>query len=164
MLFLGQNLRSRLDLLKPNIRKYVQDKQSSAKDSTKAQTRVFNIGQKVLARDYRGSNQKWQSGKILSRTGPLTYTIDVGTNLVWCRHFDQILDSETHMVSAQPGSTCTAQDSDEFPVTTSPEVQGLCDVTDAQSFELPTQSHKDSSEKVRCYPERNRRAPQRLDV
>ncbi|XP_041829036.1 uncharacterized protein K02A2.6-like [Melanotaenia boesemani] len=164
MLFMGRNLRSRLDLLKPDIRKHVQDKQASTKESTKIKTRTFNIGQKVLARDYRGQNQKWQPSQILSQTGPLTYTISVGTNLVWRRHVDQILDAETHLATAQPENISTALGSDEFIFTTPPEAQGLSDVTEDQTAESSTQRHIDSGQPTRRYPERNRRAPQRLDL
>ncbi|KAL3966435.1 protocadherin Fat 1/2/3 [Sarotherodon galilaeus] len=133
MLFMGQNLRSRLDLLKPDIRKDVQDKQSSMVEATRNKTRFFNVGQKDLARDYRDPSQKWQSGTILSRTGPLTYTINVGANLVWRRQVDQILDAESHMVPQQPESTSTPQDSEEFAFASQPEVQGLCETTNAQT-------------------------------
>ncbi|XP_030586939.1 uncharacterized protein K02A2.6-like [Archocentrus centrarchus] len=164
MLFMGRNLRSRLDLLKPDIRKNVQGKQSSLVETTKNRTRSFDIGQKVLARDYRGPNQKWQSGMILSQTGPLTYNINVGDNLIWRRHVDQIVDAETHMVPRQPESTSTSQDSEEFIFATPPEVQGLGETTDAQTAEPSTQSTMDSGHSGRRYPERNRRAPQRLNL
>ncbi|KAL3975969.1 inner nuclear membrane protein Man1 [Sarotherodon galilaeus] len=164
MLFMGRNLRSHLDLLKPDIRKDVQDKQSSMVEATRNKTRFFNVGQKVLARDYRDPSQKWQSVTILSRTGPLTYTINVGANLVWRRHVDQILDAESHMVPQQPESTSTPQDSEELAFASQPEVQDLCETTNAQTPELPTQSTMDSDQTGRRYPERNRIAPQRLNL
>lgn len=84
--------------------------------------------------------QKWQSGTILARTGPLTYIIDVGTNLVWRRHVDQIQDAETHMVPQQPEntSTCTSPDSEEFTFATPPEVQSLCKTINAQKCSQST--------------------------
>ncbi|KAL4008501.1 hypothetical protein ACER0C_002353 [Sarotherodon galilaeus] len=164
MLFMGRNLRSRLDLLKPDICKDVQDKQSSMVEATRNKTRFFNVGQKVLARDYRDPSQKWQSGTILSRTGPLTYIVNVGANLVWRRHVDQILDVESHIVPQQPESTSTPQDSEEFALASPPEVQDLRETTNAQTPELPTQSTMESDQTGRRYPERNRRAPQRLNL
>ncbi|KAL4009353.1 hypothetical protein ACER0C_003205 [Sarotherodon galilaeus] len=164
MLFMGRNLRSRLDLLKPDIRKDVQDKQSSMVEATRNKTRFFNVGQKVLARDYRDPSQKWQPGTILSRTGPLTYTVNVGANLVWRRHVDQIVDAESHMVPQQPESTSTPQDSEEFALASPPEVQDLRETTNAQTPELTTQSTMESDQTGRRYPERNRRAPQRLNL
>lgn len=74
MLFMNRNLKSRIDLLKPNIRREVQNKQFSHLPSKAA--RDFEIGQDVLAHDYRGD--KWSPGRIATRTGPLMYTVDVG--------------------------------------------------------------------------------------
>lgn len=51
MLFMNRNLRSCIDLLKPDLRREVQSKQFRH-PPTKA-TRNFEIGQEVLARDYR---------------------------------------------------------------------------------------------------------------
>ena len=88
MLFHGRNLRSRIDLLKPNLRE-VQNKQFRQM-SNKA-VRDFELGQEVLARDYKG--EKWTPGKIATRTGPLMYTVDVGKQ-TWRRHVDPILDAQ----------------------------------------------------------------------
>ena len=53
--------------------------------------RDFELGQEVLARDYKG--EKWTPGKIATRTGPLMYTVDVGKQ-TWRRHVDPILDAQ----------------------------------------------------------------------
>ena len=67
MLFLNRPLRSRIDLLKPNLRREVQNKQFYAL-SSKAK-RSFDVGQQVLACDYR--DNKWTPGRIVTRNGPL---------------------------------------------------------------------------------------------
>lgn len=70
-LFMGRSLRSRLDILKPDLCRHVQTK--LCKQNLKwSVLRTLQVGQNVLARDYRQSYQKWQPGKILSKTGPLT--------------------------------------------------------------------------------------------
>lgn len=51
-------------------------------------------------RDYRQSHQKRQPGKILSKTGPLTYTVQVGTYMVWRRHIDHLLDATAARVKS----------------------------------------------------------------
>lgn len=72
-LFLGKNLRSRLDLIRPDTRRTVQDKRmGQVITEKKAVVRFFEIGQSVLARDYRGKD-KWVQGEISARLGPLTY-------------------------------------------------------------------------------------------
>ena len=61
MLFMGRNLRSRLDLLKPDIRKHVLEKQCT-RGRTRKQLRTFSVGHQVLARYYRGKtrNGSWE--------------------------------------------------------------------------------------------------------
>lgn len=82
VLFMGRSLRSHLDLLKPNLRRDVSKKQSS-QIKKQSPLRTFEVGQSVLARDYRKGNQKWQPGKIVSKTGPQTYMVKVSPGLIW---------------------------------------------------------------------------------
>ena len=95
-LFMGRNRRSRLDILKPNIRNHVSSKQVDQATSHNAAsvTREFHIGQTVSVRDYRGK-QKWIPGIIHARSGPLSYQVCVGPNMIWRRHADQLIDSDT---------------------------------------------------------------------
>lgn len=88
MLFMNRRLRSRMDLLKPNLRD-VQNKQFS--DFSGETARSFDVGQHVLARDYRGD--KWTLGKIVTRSGPLMYEVDTGEH-TWRRHVDQLLNAQ----------------------------------------------------------------------
>lgn len=70
MLF--RQLRCRIDLLKSNLRRDVQNKQFSSFSSETV--RSFDVGQRVLARDYRGD--KWTPGRIVTRSRPLMYEVD----------------------------------------------------------------------------------------
>ncbi|KAJ8417499.1 hypothetical protein AAFF_G00223420 [Aldrovandia affinis] len=176
MLFMGRSLRSRLDLLKPDIRKHVQDEQCSP-SQLQRKLRTFDVGQRVLARDYRSPNQKWQSGEILSQTGPLSYTVSVGPNMVWRRHVDQLLDASAGQITAQQklldvsagdvtalqeGSD-TPQDSEDAPMP--PDNAAVNDDTQIPATVNPTlPSVTDSESSVRRYPERKRTPPQRLDL
>ncbi len=91
MLLNNRPLRSRLDLIKPNLRKKVNNKQLDMAATRKTtDTRQLNIGQSVWVRDYRGQN-KWIQGTVLSRTGPLSYQIQINDNIIWRRHIDQIV-------------------------------------------------------------------------
>lgn len=94
VLFMGRPLRSRLDLLKPGLHRDISKKQSSQLKK-RSPLRTFNVGQSVLARDYRQGKQKWQPGEVVSKTGPLTYTVQVSPGLIWRRHVDQLLDATT---------------------------------------------------------------------
>ncbi|GFT66021.1 uncharacterized protein K02A2.6 [Trichonephila clavipes] len=86
-LFLKRCIRTRLDLLKPNLRDKVVQKQSSRLD-TESILREFQEGEKVAVRNYSGPN-KWKIGTIINRDGTLSYSIQIG-NEIWKRHVDQI--------------------------------------------------------------------------
>ena len=60
--------------------------------SSHSPTRKLDVGQTVVARDYRGVNW-WVPGVITSRSGPLSYEVRVATNTVWRRHIDQLRES-----------------------------------------------------------------------
>lgn len=153
MLFMNRNLRSRIDLLKPNLRRDVQNRQFSHLPTKP--TRSFEIGQGVLARDYR--EDKWTPGRISTRTGPLMYTVDVGGERTWRRHVDQIMD-------AQPKNNILPSpdiplDSDSLATNSqvTPETETL--VPDKTPV-----THKPSPQIQRRYPERHRAPPKRLDL
>lgn len=163
MLFMGRNLRSRLDLLKPDIRKHVQDRQCSP-TQLQRKLRTFDIGQKVLARDYRTHSDKWQPAEIVSQTGPLSYTVSIEPNIVWSRHVDQLLDASTGQVT-KPCATPTVPSDlrNSSPTPNTPTVDG----------EVPTpEKIVDVAQPItnfpepsgRRYPERNRKPPERLDL
>ncbi|XP_062865163.1 uncharacterized protein K02A2.6-like [Trichomycterus rosablanca] len=99
MLFIKRTLRSRIDLLKPNLRREVQNKQFSMLPSEA--TRTFDVGQEVLARDYRGN--KWTPGRNVTRNGPLMYEVDIGEQ-TWRRHVDQLLNAQPNNTPELPTS------------------------------------------------------------
>ena len=97
-LFMGRNLRTRLDLIKPDIRKHVLDKQTSQAKQNGAiasNTRQLFVGQAVSVRDY-GGKEKWIQGIVHARTGPVSYQVEVAPNVIWKRHIDQLLASENN--------------------------------------------------------------------
>ncbi|KAL0147462.1 hypothetical protein M9458_057225, partial [Cirrhinus mrigala] len=97
MLFLGRPLCSRLDLLKPNLKRTVQDKQLKQSQGG-GKTRELEVGDSVLARDYRGDH-KWMPARIKERTGPLSYTVEVAPDILWRRHIDQLRSSNAPLES-----------------------------------------------------------------
>ena len=93
-LLLGRPLRTRLNLLNPNCDTNVANKQASAMQRKASPFREFKEGESVLVRGYRG--EKWLEGKVVSRNGPLSYSVQVpGEVKPWSRHVDQILHSCT---------------------------------------------------------------------
>ncbi|KAF7686487.1 hypothetical protein C0J45_22906 [Silurus meridionalis] len=166
MMFLKRNLRSRLDLIKPDVRRDVENKQFVHMNDRQA--RNFQVGQAVLARDYR--LEKWQPGTITTRTGPLMYTVKVGDN-TWRRHADQLVNRQ-----AKSSLLSVPDSSDDVPdlngkVNDAVETAPLTSVTmndsephidnpDVTASVTPG-PHRDSE---RRYPERCRKPPQRLDL
>ena len=95
MLFRGHTLRSCLDLMKPQLRDSVNNKQADQATSKKSgHQHDFNVGQTVSIRDYRDRSPKWIPGVIVEKTGSLSYRVKVGPGSIWRRHVDQLLASE----------------------------------------------------------------------
>ena len=92
-LLLGRPLRTRLDLVKPNLnRKMVnQQHQQGIKGANEKgrQRRQLEVGDAVMSRDYPG-DVKWRSGLIVKKTSPLTYEVQVTPGIIWRRHMDQL--------------------------------------------------------------------------
>lgn len=59
MLFMGHSLHSRLDLIQPNLKQTVQDRQMKQGQRNPARaTQSFTVDETVIARSYRG-DYKW---------------------------------------------------------------------------------------------------------
>ncbi|GFT72185.1 uncharacterized protein K02A2.6 [Trichonephila clavipes] len=87
MLFLKRDIRTRIDLLLPELKTKIQDK--LRRDNFKFRDRKFDVGDRVAVRVYRAANTRWKFGTIVNQDGVLHYIIDVQGTLVR-RHFDQI--------------------------------------------------------------------------
>ena len=89
-LLIGRKLRTRLDLLRPDPSKRVEQKQLKQKTShdSKAKARDLKVGDSVLVRNYVG-NKKWLNGVVKSQTGPVSFKVLVNGQLRRC-HLDQL--------------------------------------------------------------------------
>ena len=97
VLFLGRPLRTRLDLVKPDLPRKVLNRQiDQARVKERSPTRQLSIGQTVLARNYTGKD-KWLPGTVQAKTGPLPYKIKIGPSRIWGRHIDQLRDSSVKL-------------------------------------------------------------------
>ena len=92
-LFLKRSMRTRLDMLKPDLQRMVLDQQAHQKliHDKHARGREFVVGQNVMVRNLL-NGPKWVSGVISERRGPLTYLVEVGPNQYWRHHVDHIRD------------------------------------------------------------------------
>ena len=78
--------------MRPDVTSVVSANQARMKSchDRHAKFREFETGQLVLARDYR-SKEKWQSGIIVKKRSPLSYTVSSPDGRIWNRHIDQLL-------------------------------------------------------------------------
>ena len=103
-LFLGRNLRTRLNLLKPDTKQAVSNSQMKLALNDDRKLREFEIGDNVLARDYRAKG-KWLPGSIASRQGQVMYKVDVGNGAILRRHIDQLKRSEFYEIPTRSSHT-----------------------------------------------------------
>ena len=91
-LLMGRRLRSRLDLLFPDVSSNVEDKQFKQKlahDNMKS-CRSFVVGEEVFAEDFSNSSEKWIPGVVSKVTGPLSFQIDLSNDKTVRRHVDNV--------------------------------------------------------------------------
>ena len=92
----GRNLRTQIDLLKPNTATKVEAAQARQKNQhdQHSRSRRLSVGGGVQARNYSG-NRKWTPGTIIQQTGPVSARIKLENgDIVW-RHQDQLLALES---------------------------------------------------------------------
>lgn len=93
-MFYGRSLTSRLDLLKPDVRrKVIRTQTEQGKYQGKRRIREFQVGDSVLVRDYRGAH-KWQRGEVAARHG-IHYDVKVAPGTYWRRHVEQIISTSS---------------------------------------------------------------------
>ncbi|XP_039602164.1 uncharacterized protein K02A2.6-like [Polypterus senegalus] len=170
MLFFGRPLRSRLDLLQPNIKQTVQDRQiKQGHKATDKVTRSFAIGQSVLARSYRG-DQKWVPALVKDQTGPLSYKVEATQGVIWRRPVDQLRKSglvraeEIPTLPVDSPAVAPINYPEHLPSPQAAQVQSPCVLSPSPSAEANTAVT--IQEKLPCeerrYPIRIRKPPQRL--
>ena len=91
-LLFGHNLKSCLDLLKPDISGRVEHKQQMQKSAhdKHAKTSDFTEGNEVYAHNFR-QHPPWLAGKIVKTTGPLSFEIELSGGRMVHWHQDHIL-------------------------------------------------------------------------
>ena len=173
-LLLGRPLRTRLDLVKPNLNRKMVNQQHQqsirAANEKGRQCRQLEVGDRVMSRDYRG-DLKWRWGLVVRKTGPLMYEVEVAPGIIWRRHIDQLQPTgvEPSTVEISPPEVVNvppAQTQQSAP----PDVveNSVADQTEMVPVPSPvvTPEVTPVSPKVRerRYPQRVHRAPQRLDL
>ena len=90
-LFFERPLRTRLDLLRPDVGGQVRNSQAEQKDrhDRRSKPHEFTMGQTVWVRNFR-DGLCWISGMVADRLGPLTYLIQLPDGTLWHRHVDHV--------------------------------------------------------------------------
>lgn len=98
-LLMGGRLRSRLDLLQPDLPSKIEFSQATQKSNhdLKKPYRTFVKGDLVYAENFTSNNQKWMPGIIDKVTGPLSYVIKLPDESTIRRHIDHIKARENHV-------------------------------------------------------------------
>ena len=173
-LFLKREVRTRLDLMKPDSESRVLEKQSQQKaDHDKhARTRQFSVGDLVMAKNLR-SGADWIPATIVARLGPLSFLVETQDKLLWRRHVDHLKD-RTIQHNSKPAPYQDPDPDDEYsgpvfqPATEQPPDQlpdqppELPDSTPAQVVEpervVTTPPGTPTATPPRRYPSRERTA------
>ena len=87
----GQDLRTRMHLLSPQLESRVGNQQANQKSQhdQRAKTREFFVDQEVMTRNLR-PGPKYVTGVVVQKLGLLSYLVEVGDGLVWRRHVDHL--------------------------------------------------------------------------
>ena len=90
-LFFGRSIRTRLDLLRPDLKQNIDQKQAEQKQhhDLHAKQRQFSVGQPVMVRNLR-PGPTWIPGIIVKQSGPLSYIVSVLDGMRWKQHVDHL--------------------------------------------------------------------------
>ena len=169
-LFLGRSIRSRLDLVRPDVSRQVCLKQDLQKrhHDRHAHERNFMVGQRVMVRNYR-PGPAWIPGTITQAQGPLTFIVCVESGQLWKRHVDQLKSLST----PKPTTEFTIdgnQDAEHTPadsVTPSEPTKSQTTTGSGTSLSPPSPSPTADQDRSALsgtsrYPQRDRHPPDRL--
>ena len=158
-LFFNRELRTRLDLLFPNVRRRVEEKQVSQKKQHDSHARVrdLTVGQRVRARNFR-NGPRWIPGTVVKQNGPLTYLVKVRDDQVWRRHIDHLrqMRDTPRELSTPEHSSIVENEFTDASVIDDDFTDEVADISTEGSNASTTDSV------VRRYPQRSRRPPDRL--
>ena len=151
-LFLQRKMRTKFDLLKPDLWNTVTRKQSLQKKyhDQHSKTRQFSARQLVMVRDFR-SPRKWMPGTIKTQSGPVSYQIELEDGQIVRRHIDHIRLR-----------SCSASSNEDTPFRDCDQNFEFFD--SLPSFQTPEAESAEAEERqpTRRYPLRDRRPPDRL--
>ncbi len=101
-LLMGRHLRTKLDLLRPELVTDVERCQNrDVVRKNGKNCRTFHVGEQVKVRNYTGS-EKWVLGTVTKILSPVSYRVKVTNDLNWKRHVEQMLPYYTDSFTDVP--------------------------------------------------------------
>ena len=143
-LFLGRDIRTRFDLMKPDLEGTISKKQAEQviHHDQHAKEKQFQIKGKVMVKNFR-SDPTWVSGVIIQKLAPLIYLVEVQGGMKWKRHVDHIKSLGSKEINEPANNENTDTESSDYhpptPEQTTPELN--------------------SNPRTSPYPPRNRKPP-----
>ena len=109
-LMFNRKLRTRLDLLKPNLGSYVRSQQENQKSvhDQHSKQREFAVGVQIFMRNF-GPGNSWLPGKVVQQRGPLSYLVKLEDGRYFRRHLDHL------RIRTCSGSTMASETSSYLP-------------------------------------------------
>ena len=91
-LFLGRSLRTRFNLLRPQVKSRVLEKQASQKfqHDKNSKPRLFVPGQLVLFQNFCHHQDKWIPGRIKDTLEPVTFAVQWEDGSIYKHHVDHL--------------------------------------------------------------------------
>lgn len=168
----GRPLRTQLDIMKPNRRNEVLNKQD--KMLSGGRERHLQTGQEVMVRDYRRGG-KWTRWTVHTQTGPRTYQVQVSPDIMWRRHINQMhstensttIEREQAQRAPESGTQGTVEDSGAVKRPQAERRERVDEgaaIAEAIMEQAHTEDVQEPPVNPRHYPERRHRPPDRLDL
>ena len=150
-LFLGRQLRTRLDLLLSNCEETVSKRQADQKiaHDKHCKPREFTVGENVMARNNK-QGLPYVPAVVKKKLGPLTYLIQTQDGLIWKRHIEH-LKGLGHDVTVTPLGETTDEEI-IYPTWVHSNSSSVPDSVDQQQ-------HPVTEQPTRRYPQRESRHP-----
>lgn len=154
----NREMRTRLDILRPNRdASSVNPAQALLKVNANRQEKLFDVGERVLARDFRRIKKSWCKATVKEVLGTNTFMVHNSEGLKWKRHSDQLRkwsDDDSGDEKAQPTAIPT--------VRLNPVVH-LQRLMDSPTQNINAEQHDDDDQPLEGRPKRTTRPIDRLN-
>lgn len=117
-LLMGRRIRTRLDHLKPDLGRRVELNQSRQKFSHDAHAADRSVGEgdAVYIRNFTpGAKNKWLSGQVLSKTGPVSCRVELEDGGVCRRHQDHVRPRQVTLQQEPSNTGLTTECAETLP-------------------------------------------------